>query len=346
MKKKSFGKYYFVSLLAALLASCFVCCSDASALNLSNTGDMWIDQIQYERGIYGNQNWSLNTVSPPTNTNQLQWSFSINNMNAGNEISRLYIKYKSEPAGPALISFDISYYITSPNSAFAPIYNGLKFKNRYVLLNDSCINSVGVPMVVGTNNVYAFECSYLIYASSTTSKSIDTEAGSPIFSAAGTNNSLTMRIGPANYVEISNNGLSNDDRTWLEEHLPSGTSTADIESAIESAREDEKEEYEEQQEDVTGGADDAGEEAEAATSNLIETGRSIIETIRDTPATNCVIRIRSGNFDTGNLNLCNVPQQIRTVISTIITIPVTLAALHIAYTTVMLYLNTVRKEQE
>lgn len=130
----------------------------------------------------------------------------------------------------------------------------------------------------------------------------------------------------------------------------SGPTPAQIESAaksaIEAAREDEKEEYEEQQEDVSDGADDAGEEADAATSSLIDTGRDIIETIRDTPATNCVIRIKRGNFDTGNINLCDVPQQIRTMISTAIVIPVTLAALHIAYSVVMLYLNTVRKEQE
>lgn len=334
-----------LGILLAIIGSLMLV-DKASALNLANTGDMWIDTIQYERGIYGTTSWSLNTVSPPVLTDQLQWTFSINNMSGGNEISRLYIKYKSEPSGPALISFDISYYMESPNSAFVPIYNGLKFKNRYVLLNDSCINSVGVPMTYTTKNTYTFECSYLIYASSTTSRSIDTEAGSPIFSAPGTNNNLTMRIGPANYVEISNNGLSDSDRAWLEEHMPAGSSTADIESAIESAREDEKAEYEDQQEDVEGGAEDAGDEAEAATSTLIETGRNIIETIRDTPATNCVIRINTANFDTGNLNLCNVPQVIRTMISSVITIPVTLAALHIAYSVVMLYLTTVRKEQE
>lgn len=115
---------------------------------------------------------------------------------------------------------------------------------------------------------------------------------------------------------------------------------------IKNYLEEQQAEYEEQQNDINDGAEEAGEEAEQATSTLIETGRNIIETIRDTPATNCVIRINTRNFDTGNLNLCNVPQEIRTVISTIITIPVTLAALHIAYSVVMLYLNTVRKEQE
>lgn len=120
-----------------------------------------------------------------------------------------------------------------------------------------------------------------------------------------------------------------------------------LEEALANEREAEKEEYEDQQEDVDSGAEDAGAEAEEQTSNLITTAGNIITAIRDTPATNCVIRVQRGAFDTGNIDLCSqVPQTIRTVISTIITIPVTLAALHIIYTTVMLYLDTVRKEQE
>lgn len=145
----------------------------------------------------------------------------------------------------------------------------------------------------------------------------------------------------------NSNLLLNDIKTLLNQVKTQGQAQQEtLEAAMQNAREEEKEEYEEQQDDVSGGADDAGEEAEAATSSLIDAGRDIIETIRDTPATNCVIRIKRGNFDTGNLNLCNVPQQIRTMISTAIVIPVTLAALHIAYSVVMLYLNTVRKEQE
>lgn len=126
-----------------------------------------------------------------------------------------------------------------------------------------------------------------------------------------------------------------------------GLSSQDMEEAIENARESEKEEYEEQQENVNDGADDAGEEAEQATSNLIDTASSIIGVIRDTPPTNCNIRIERNNFDTGNINLCNdVPQSIRTMIGAIITIPVTIAALHIVYSFLYTYLVFVRKEQD
>lgn len=104
--------------------------------------------------------------------------------------------------------------------------------------------------------------------------------------------------------------------------------------------------YEEQQSEISNGANGAGEEATTATSNLIETTTSIITVIRDTPATNCNIRVQRGAFDTGEINLCNVPSTIRTLISSVIVIPVTLAALHIAYELVIFYLYTVRKEQE
>lgn len=125
-----------------------------------------------------------------------------------------------------------------------------------------------------------------------------------------------------------------------------GMSAEDMEEAIENARESEKEEYEDQQEDVDAGADDAGEQADQATSNLIDTAGTIIGAIRDTPATNCNIRIQRGGFDTGNINLCNVPQGIRTMIGAIIAIPVTIAALHIVYSFLYTYLVFVRKEQD
>lgn len=249
-----------------------------------------------------------------------------------------------------LITFNVSY-ISNIGSSVSQggyyRYDGLQSTNMQ-LLSESCVDRTNGTFYTG--NVVShigqgiISCSYLFY-SATNYDEFTSYPDSRIWYGESSTQNRIM-ITPGFIRAISWNGLTEDDREWLEEHMPTGSSTADIESAIESAREDEKQEYEDQQENVDSGAENAGEEAEEATSTLIETSRGIIETIRDTPATNCVIRINTGNFDTGNLNLCNVPQEIRTIISTVITIPLTLAALHIAYTTVMLYLNTVRKEQE
>lgn len=260
------------------------------------------------------------------------------------------------PANDYLLTFSVTYksvYGVAGGSNYTGHYryDGLQSETMNKL-SESCIandetpvttqGNGGVPVWYGEGQL---TCSYLFF-SHAGYDSFSSHQDSRIWYTETNGPGSQIIVTPGFVRGISFNGLTDDDRTWLEEHMPEGSSTSDIESAIESAREDEKKEYEEQQEDVDSGADEAGEEAEEATNTLIETGRTIIETIRDTPATNCVIRIRSGAFDTGNLNLCNVPQQIRTVISTIITIPVTLAALHIAYSVVMLYLNTVRKEQE
>lgn len=260
------------------------------------------------------------------------------------------------PAG-SIFTFNVYYRsISSQGSNFPTMeYHGISSGSAWTLLDQSCTtpssNGLFNGFSSGGNLIYEsnLQCTYVGFTNVDLDH-INTLLDAKIIRFKNTNVTPStdsyMSFSAVSTRLINWNGLTANDRAWLEEHMPEGSSTSDIESAIESAREDEKSEYEDQQEDVDGGADDAGEEAEEATSSLIDTGRSIIETIRDTPATNCVIRIKSGAFDTGNMNLCNVPQQIRTVISTIITIPVTLAALHIAYSTVMLYLNTVRKEQE
>lgn len=181
-----------------------------------------------------------------------------------------------------------------------------------------------VPMITGSNvpqtYVYGDNSSYDSYLSVETSQDQDLTALNEI------NNSIQ------NQTNIINNSTN---------RIIEAINNINIE------REEEKIEYEEQQEEVDSSANDAGEEADQATSNLIDTTSSIIQVIRDTPATNCNIRIQTNNFDTGNINLCDkVPQAVRTTISAIIVIPVTLGALHIAYSLVMLYLNTVRKEQD
>lgn len=255
---------------------------------------------------------------------------------------------KNIPAN-SLVSLSVTWTTESVGST-GFIYHSLQFEHNRSLLWDSCINFAGQP-IYSSDKFMTLTCNYVFYNASDTNI-IDSIYGSHIWEVihqADVDDHVNVVIRQPTSIQLSNNGLTYSDRLWLQQNMP-GASEAQVQDAVENAErshdEEQQEKYEDQQEDVDGGASDAGDEAEEATSSLIDTGKSIIETIRDTPATNCVIRIKSGGFDTGNLNLCNVPQTIRTVISTIITIPVTLAALHIAYSVIMLYLNTVRKEQE
>ena len=301
-------RWYFCLLFTLLLAlGSISTLKDVSATSLTtNTNDMWIDSIQYERGIYGSSSWNIYTASAPANTNALNWGFNITNMSAGNELSRLYIAYKSGPSTAALISFDISWTISSPNTAFIAYYNGLKFKPTTVLLNDSCANTAGVPIEDGTNIQYTFNCSYLVYVSRG-KQAIDTEAGSYIFNAPGTNSTLTVRTGAASYVELTNDSLSASDKAWLQEHLPSGTSSADIESGIESARESEKEEYEDQAQDNEDTAEEESSAAQSTATSLLSVVGQFVGVLTSAQPTNCNLNgDLIPHLPLGNLDLCQL----------------------------------------
>lgn len=324
-----------------VLTFCLVVHSNASALNVENPSGTihkivpGVSSAKFENG------WN--------NGVDITGDVRMRSIGGGN-LRQLNLKFSNPIINHSLLALKVSYSLTVSTTGYIQ-YRGFIPDSGWVLISQDCVGPTSIFNSSSNTHQTNLECTYLLYNGLTTDHLETVEDGRiAYYGYSGNPNILEtysdVIVQSAYSLELHSYGLNDDDRAWLEEHMPSGTSTADIESAIESAREEEKSEYEEQQEDVDSGADDAGEEAEAATSSLIDTGKSIIETIRDTPATNCVIRVKSGAFDTGNLNLCNVPQPIRTVISTIITIPVTLAALHIAYTTVIFYLNTVRKEQE
>lgn len=280
--------------------------------------------------------------------------FIINDLAPETYYSNLYLVFNQVVPADSILHFTATFsaYGSQSISNYGFQYTGLDI-GGFTVLSDNCYQLSNAPNIYRQNNqtIASFTCDILAFTNQdvTTSRSKIDDRIFRVVGSTSQTSTLGVQIVFSDFRsrKINFNGLTEDDRTWLESVMPSGSSTSDIESAIESARENEKEEYEQQQEEVDSGADDAGEEAEQATSNLINTASSIIEVIRDTPATNCNIRIQTNNFDTGNINLCDkVPQAVRTTISAIIVIPVTLGALHIAYSLVMLYLNTVRKEQE
>lgn len=316
---------------------------NASAISVSDYGNDALHEVRSTYGTTGGVTGQTGTAAQQNLVFTMPYSWTVNNLHL--EMTEEWFRANS------IVHFNISYTVRMVNGTIVNNYNSLKYFGLHLaggatILHDSCFS----PPYEVAQTGHTFECSYTAFVPYTTryiASSQNTRIVGPNDSSIDpTAYQTQLVITPISWITVNPNALTEEDRAWLESVLPDSTTVGEVEQAIENAREDEKEEYEDQQEDVEGGADDAGEEADSATSSLIDTAGNIIETIRDTPATNCVIRIQRTGFDTGNINLCNVPQQIRTLISTVITIPVTIAALHIAYSFVMTYLKFVRKEQE
>ena len=337
--------------LVCILLSSLLISDNANALDFSGT---WTSRLTGANVKYWYQNgYSTVNMRAVYHSDQLRMYRYDGNTTLDTTIREINF-YAGGPEKPSIAHFSLR--ISKSGNSVPLGFEGLSSQLNPILARN-CIAIEDVDTNAGSMTSF-WQCDYWVY---TLGSGVFQMVGD-IFYSSGSNFALDV-LGQVDYVVLANpldaSAITNvgnqitqaiEDLENTMEVIGGGPTPAQVEaaakSAIESAREDEKEEYEEQQDDVNSGASDAGDEAEAATSSLIDTGRDIIETIRDTPATNCVIRIKRGNFDTGNLDLCNVPQQIRTMVSTAITIPVTIAALHIAYSVVMLYLNTVRKEQE
>lgn len=121
-----------------------------------------------------------------------------------------------------------------------------------------------------------------------------------------------------------------------------------VENGVENAQENEKEQIQDASDEAEEEADDAGAEAESNTQSLLQAGSSIIDVFRNAQPSDCLIRINMGNnrLDTGTVDLCNAPTEIRNIITTILTIPITIGVLHITHSLIMIYIDRIREEQE
>lgn len=331
-----------LTLLTILLLS-FIIVDKANAISVSNYGNDALSDVRSNYGTTAGVTGQTGTSVQQNLVFTMPYSYTVNNL-------RLQMAEESFRAN-SIIHFNIAYTARQANGTIQNNYVSLKYFGLHLaggvtILHDSCFEAPYEVAMTG----HTFECSYTAfvpYTSNYIASSLNTRVVGPNDLNITQSDYITqLVITPISWITVNPNALTAEDRAWLESVLPDSATVGEVEQAIDNARESEKEEYEEQQEDVDAGADDAGEQADQATSNLIDTAGTIIGAIRDTPASNCNIRIQHGGFDTGNINLCNVPQGIRTMIGAIITIPVTIAALHIVYSFLYTYLVFVRKEQD
>lgn len=149
-----------------------------------------------------------------------------------------------------------------------------------------------------------------------------------------------------NYQAISN-GLSTDDRNFLDNlisNLPGGNIQA--EANAEAMQDKTEEAMQDSKAEAESTAESAQQEAEAETQNLIQASTTIINAIKDAPTTDCNLRLDFGNLNLGNVNFCNAPSTLLNIIQPLIDITLILAILNISYNITKMYINYIREFQE
>lgn len=109
--------------------------------------------------------------------------------------------------------------------------------------------------------------------------------------------------------------------------------------------EEEREEMQTAQDDADDAANNSSDEAESQTQSLRQGITNIITLVRDTPASDCNIRINF-RIDTGVMNMCQMPEQFRTTIQTVTTIVGVIAVLNISYELLLMYIDYIRSFQD
>lgn len=346
-------------LLLTLLLS-FIIVDKANAYDIQTAGNYEITFANVQQFHGNDQVLSTNAMTIiSTGGTKRFWRWYESQSNAA---SRIHFINWEVPAGMGMLKgiFHVSLRFSTRETDPNPFnYQGWTAGNNDYLMSKNCStlaeNSWGYQ-----TDARNFQCDFWIYHNGYNDKfqlvgEWDTNVGATdnVIDIVAYTDWIQLKQ-PLDQSSITNlgNQITNaiNDLEVTIEGQGGGATPAQIqnaaETAIENARENEKEEYEEQQEDVNAGAEDAGAEAEEATSSLIDTASTIIGVIRDTAPTDCIIQIQIRAFNTGSLNLCHVPQEIRNLISTVITIPITIAAIFIIYTFVTTYLDFIRKEQE
>lgn len=305
-------RFSLLFVLLLLLASIFTT-KDANALELThgrvhsfssgyvNVFDASAGQsADYNRKIYGSNNDpDLVVTGIPVINPVRQFHLSLSNKIEANSVFTFNVEYRIVGTVPQ-----------APNY----LYYGISSGSAWTLLNQSCVTPSQNGYGGTANNNYFYQsilqCTYVGFTNVDLDH-ISTQYNADIITFRNQNTSASgnmdgsIHFSPVNSRLISWNGLTTDDRAWLEEHIPSGTSTADIESAIDSAREDEKSEYEDQADETENTANDESSAAQSTATSLLSVVGQFIGVLTSAQPTNCNL---NGNLiphlPIGNLNLC------------------------------------------
>lgn len=251
-----------------------------------------------------------------------------------------------------LITFNVTYTSTLGNNVTTGghyRYNGLQSSNMQLVF-ESCIDRTNGAVFNGGVVQYIGEgiaqCTYIFYSAADYNY-FNSISNSRIFYGESSTDSQVI-ITPGFIRAISWNGLTQDDRDWLESVMPAGTSVSQIEQGVENAlntqSETEREELQDAQDDAENDSDDSQTAVQGATTSLLAVLGQFITAVTSANATNCNL---NGDLiphvPLGTLNLCsNSPPPAITSLGSLILIAFIIP---LAYNTVKMIINLIGEFQ-
>lgn len=121
--------------------------------------------------------------------------------------------------------------------------------------------------------------------------------------------------------------------------------SGDAGQVIEQNREEDREDMENAQQDAQDAGETAQQGVEQSSEGMLNSAQSIADAL-NTPATNCKITANWGNLNLGELDLCNVPNEIRSVITTILGVVASIVVLNCARSIINMIYNMFKEVQD
>lgn len=242
---------------------------------------------QLTPGVYGDIWWKFHTTIPANSIYTFNLTFTFTN------------------------SVDVEYFgLTSGN---------------FSLLHDSCIDRLGTTAALTTlNPTNQLSCTYVFYTQSDKTF-FDGMDDSRLFyfrdGSDGSGYSGSVTISAGGYRHINWNGLTADDRAWLESVLPQGSSVSQVEEGVSNALQEQKEaerqELQDAQDDAESSANDSGDEAKEQGETFIQIVRDFVDVTVNLHESDCLIDFdlfdhsrfgRGDDAKTYVVNLCPQPK--------------------------------------
>ena len=249
-------------------------------------------------------------------------------VNRHGDFNYLYLYTSQEIPANSLVSFDITYSYNSENYAGALYYYGLTFRDSRTLLFDSCSNINPAYYTEVGKTISTFTCHY-VYHQSSASHIIDTVPNShivvPVQGWGNVAAFINIVIHQPKVSVLTNDGLSENDRTWLENALQ--TSSGDTAQVVQELKQQNQQDQQDRQDlqdsqsDADSSADDSSQQAEATGSTLLQAFTSFVSALTSANPSDCNIDFNiMGYINGGRVNLCqlNIPPALQTISSIIL----------------------------
>lgn len=222
--------HFFLLLVLSLLSVSIFTSRDASAVNPVGTEQYAL--IGQTSGFghvtnYVDYTWNNDY---PLNQSANDWWVNIP-FSALSNINLMSLRLNKSIPANSLVSLKIVWQAESVGYTSVIKYDGLQFEHNRSYLWDSCQNIYGQPQNI-SGRTLTLTCNYIFYNSSETAI-IDSIYGSHIFEVvhqSDVDDHLNVVISQVTSITLSNNGLSSDDRTWLESVI--GSNSSDVSSVV------------------------------------------------------------------------------------------------------------------